>query len=70
MEIRERAIEEIKKLDSKKLMTLYEIILSIKGDDNNGNKKPSLAYLNVREALKNIKGSLAEDVSWGREDRI
>ncbi len=63
MEIRERTIEEIKKLDSNSLMTLYEIVLSMKGHESNGDKKsPSSAYLNVRESLKKVKVSLSEDI--------
>lgn len=71
MEIREKTIEEIKKLDSNSLMTLYEIVLSMKGHESNGDKKSqSSAYLNVRESLKKVKVSLSENILLGREDRL
>ena len=71
MEIRERTIEEIKKLDSSRLMTLYEIVLSMKSSKNNGKRKSlSSAYLKVRESLKEVKVSLSEDILLQREDRI
>ena len=71
MEIRERTIEEIKKLDSNILMTLYEIVLSMKGSENNGNRKSlSSAYLKVRESLREVKVPLSEDILLQREDRI
>ena len=71
MEIRERTIEEIKKLDSNRLMTLYEIVLSMKGSEKNSNRKSlSSAYLKVRESLREVEVPLSEDILLQREDRI
>ena len=71
MEIRERAIKEINNLNTNKLMTLYEIILSMKNSEKDANKgRISSAYLKVRESLKNLNGSLSDDIILMREDRI
>jgi len=71
MEIRERTIKEINDLDTNKLITLYEIILSMKNSEKAAREmKISSAYLKVRESLKNVKGSLSNDLILMREDRI
>ena len=71
MEIRERAIKEINNLTTNKLMTLYEIILSMKNSEKDANKgRISSAYLKVRESLKNLNGPLSDDIILMREDRI
>jgi hypothetical protein len=70
MEIRERTIDEIKKLDSNSLMALYEIVLSMKKSRNGNREELSSTYLNVRDLLKSVGGSLAEDIVVGREDRL
>lgn len=71
MEIREKAISEIKQLNADKLITLYEIILSLKKTDSVfRQEKKSLTYLKVRELLNSINGALADDIISMREDRI
>ena len=71
MEIRDRAVKEINNLTTNKLMALYEIILSMKNSKKILAKgKTSSAYLEVRESLKNLKGSLSDDIIMSREDRI
>ena len=71
MKIRERAIKEINNLNTNKLMTLYEIILSMKNSEKDANKgRISSAYLKVRESLKNLNGPLSDDILLMREDRI
>jgi len=71
MEIRERTIKEINKLSANKLMTLYEIILSMKNSEKEvESEKMSSEYLKVRESLKNLKGALSDDILLIREDRI
>ena len=71
MKIRERAIKEINNLNTNKLMTLYEIILSMKNSEKDANKgRISSAYLKVRESLKNLNGALSDDILLMREDRI
>lgn len=71
MELRKQTIEEIKKLDSSQLMTLYEIVMAMKGEKNSGSRRgASFAYLEVRESLKSIKGNLSEDILLARDDRL
>lgn len=67
MGIKELTIEEIKKLDSTRLMVLYDVVLSMRAESENGDKKNSYAYLNVRESLKMIKGALSDDILQQRE---
>lgn len=71
MKIKEKTIQEIENLDVDNLMFIYEIILSIK------NRKKvfrsvdvSSAYKRVRELLKDLKGSLSDDIILDREDRV
>ena len=71
MEIRNRTIKEINNLTANKLMTLYEIILSMKNSEREPNSdRRSSAYLKVRESLKNLQGPLSDDILMLREDRI
>jgi hypothetical protein len=70
MEIRERTIDEIKKLDSNSLSTLYDIVLAMRKEHNGNSKSPSSRYLNVRNSLKNVRGSLSRDIMIAREDRL
>ncbi|MBN2355865.1 hypothetical protein JXO59_07115 [candidate division KSB1 bacterium] len=70
MGIKELTIEEIKKLDSTRLMVIYDVILSMRAESENGGKKNSRAYLNVRESLKTIQGALSDDILQHREDRL
>ncbi|MBC8181582.1 hypothetical protein H8E88_10710 [candidate division KSB1 bacterium] len=71
MEIRDRAIKEINNLTTSKLLTLYEIILSLKISENDSKKRrSSSAYLQVRDALKNLNGQLSNDILLMREERI
>ena len=70
MEIRERTIDEINKLDSNSLSTLYEIVMAMKKSHNGDINSTQSLYLSVRESLRHVKGSLSEEVMSGRDDRI
>jgi len=53
------------------LVKVYDLILSLKKRALNRRKEKSVpAYLKVRGALKQCRGSLSEDVLAVREDRI
>ena len=53
------------------LVKVYDLILSLKKRPLNGRKGKGVpAYLKVRGALKQYRGSLSEDVLAAREDRI
>jgi len=62
MQVKERLIKEIQDLPPEDLMNVYEMVLDLK------EQKP--AYLEVQEILKKCRGSLSDDISQLREDRI
>lgn len=69
MTIKEKTIQELESLEYNEVRIVYDIIQSLK-------RRPRMrtangdAYLKVREALKNISGSLSEDISKDRIDRV
>ncbi|HLE87270.1 MAG TPA: hypothetical protein VI727_06370 [Candidatus Brocadiaceae bacterium] len=71
MKIKEQTIKELESLGPSELMTVYEMIISLKA--RHGKRESSAgepSYLRVRKALKQCKGSLSEDIKLVREDRI
>ena len=71
MKVREQTIQELDHLNPTEILEVYNLILSLKHSKNNvPSKKSGAAYLKVREALKNCRGSLAEDIILQREERI
>ena len=71
MKIKEQAIRALDSLNPSDLLTVYELMLSLKSKVNEkAIKKPFPAYKRVRESLKGCKGSLSEDIIQAREDRI
>lgn len=69
MSIKEETIRELESLEYDDVRIIYDIIQSLKRRTQtrqpNGND-----YLKVREALRNISGSLSEDICNERADRI
>ncbi|GJQ48141.1 MAG: hypothetical protein H3C64_09010 [Candidatus Kuenenia stuttgartiensis] len=71
MKIKEQTIKELETLSPSELITVYEMILSLKARDRKReSREGEPAYLRVRKALKQCKGSLSEDIKLQREDRI
>ncbi len=75
MKAKEQIIQELNRLSRIEILKLYNLISALKGDIlPNEKAKPSMrfntAYLMAREALKNCKGSLADDIIADREERI
>ncbi len=75
MKAKEQIIQELNRLSRIEILKLYSLISALKGDTLPKEKaKPSMrfntAYLKARKALKNCKGSLAEDIISDREERI
>lgn len=70
MKIKEQAIKELEELRPAEMLRVYELILSLKKMNEKQPKEPTLAYIRVREALRQCKGSLSEDILAAREDRI
>lgn len=72
MKVRSQAIEELGLLNPTELLKVYNLILSLRGTShgNGQTQKPGTAYLRTRQALKNCKGSLSQDIILEREDRV
>lgn len=75
MRAKEKIIQELNHLNRTEILKVYNLISALKsnvpqGDKAKRGRRFSTAYLKAREALKNCKGSLAEDIIAGREDRV
>lgn len=68
--LRERIIERINGMDAEDLMLVYGYIDLIQKRPSNQQTAPNDAHLQVREALKGLKGSLSEDILAARAERI
>jgi hypothetical protein len=75
MRAKEQIIEELNHLNRMEILKVYNLISALKSNVQQGDKAKrsrrfSTAYLKAREALRNCKGSLADDIIAGREDRV
>jgi len=72
IKIKKRTIRELDELKPDALVKVYDLITELKRTMNEAKKTKTTTsdYMKVREALRQCKGSLAEDVTLGREDRI
>jgi uncharacterized membrane protein YfbV (UPF0208 family) len=70
MQVKERLIKEIQDLPPQDLMDVYEMVLDLKEQKSAPPKDAKPAYLEVQEVLKKCPGSLSDDISRLREDRI
>ena len=71
MKVKEETIKELENLNPNELMMVYELILSFKGRKPKQRSKANLPiYRKVRNALKQCKGSLSEDILAAREERV
>jgi len=71
MKVKEETIKELENLNPNELMMVYELILSFKGRKTKQRSKTNLpTYRKVRNALKQCKGSLSEDILAAREERV
>lgn len=73
MSQKEKLSNEVKELTLSEARAVRNFIRSIRRKKETPSKKPikkNAAFLTVRKALKNIKGSLSEEISIEREDRI
>jgi len=69
MTIKEKTIQELESLNNNDLRVIYDIIKTLKRKDES-KKYSGKSYLKVREALKNVQGSLSTDIINSRRDRI
>lgn len=71
MKIKDQAMKELEELKPDELLKVYDLILSLKRKPREERRRgDSPAYVRVRKALKQCKGSLSEDILSGREDRV
>jgi hypothetical protein len=70
MKIKEKAMEELEAMTPSEVIMLYDLMLSLKTKSKERLLNHSKAYLKVREALSECKGSLSNDILMEREDRI
>jgi hypothetical protein len=70
MQMKERLIKEIQDLRPEDLMDVYEMVLDLKEQKGTSSKGAKPVYLEVQEILKKCPGSLSDDISQLREDRI
>lgn len=70
MRLKEKLIKEIDKLSSKELVEIYNLILVTKSQQNvNQESTPKQSYLRVRDALRNYRGKLSDEIIAEREER-
>lgn len=71
MKLKEQAIKKLDELEPEALARVYDLIVALKRTNQAKKSKTTAAdYIKVREALKQCKGSLSEDIIQEREDRI
>ncbi len=71
MKLKEQAIKRLEELKPEALARVYDLITELKRTDKAKKRKTTnTEHLKVREALKQCKGSLSEDIIQEREDRI
>lgn len=72
IKIKKRTIRELDELKPDALVKVYDLITELKRTMNEAKKTKTTTsdYMKVREVLRQCKGSLAEDVTLEREDRI
>ena len=71
MKLKEQAIKKLDELKPEALARVYDLITELKRTSQAKKSKMIAAdYIKVREALKQCKGSLSEDIIMEREDRI
>lgn len=71
MKLKEQAIKKLDELKPGALARAYDLIVELKRTEQAEKRKTATAdYIKVREALKQCKGSLSDDITQEREDRI
>ena len=71
LNLKEQTIKELDELKPQALAKVYDLITELKRINQAQKNKPIAAdYIKVREALKQCKGSLSENIILEREDRI
>ena len=69
IKLKEQAIKDINDLNSIEVAKIYELIRYFK-DNKTKEKNSGSSYLRVREALQDLKDSLADEILLSREETI
>ncbi len=69
MKIKEQLLKELDSLKPSEVIMVYDLMLSLKGKEKVA-AKTSRSYIKVREALRDYKGVMSNDILMAREDRI
>lgn len=70
MSEKEKLSNEISNLTNAEVKMLRRFLKSIKATKPSYKKEDLSAYLEVRKALKGIKGSLSDDIVTERDERV
>lgn len=71
MKLKEQTKRKLDELEPKALAQVYDLITELKRSGQPRKRKAiNDGYLKARDALKQCKGSLSEDIIQEREDRI
>lgn len=69
MSIKDKTIKELESLAAEDVRIIYDVIRSIK-KKKRAQKNDTTDYLEVRKALKSIKGELSSDIIEERKERV
>ena len=71
MKLKEQAIKKLDELKPEALARVYDLIVELKRTEQAEKGKITTAdYMKMREALKQCKESLSDDIIREREDRV
>ena len=70
MQLKEKLIKEIDKLSLRELVEIYNLILVLKSQKIDKESTAKQGYLRVRNALKNYRGKLSDEIIAEREERL
>ena len=70
MNPKDRLLKELENLSNSSILKVYDLVLTLKEKEKTKRVTSSKDYLRAREALKNCKGSLSDDIKEERKERV
>jgi len=70
MKIKDQTIQELDLLNPEELLIIHDMIQTLKKNRQEKETKRGVFASKVREILKPCSGSLSDDISKGREERL
>ncbi len=70
MKPKDQLLKELENLSNSNLLKVYDLVLTLKEKEKTKRVTSSKDYLRVREALKNCKGSISDDIKEERNERV